>query len=255
MGLRTKQVSKDVVLDWSQSTLVNPPLPPPNQPARKQNQKNPVQNQSQSEPLNCPRCDSTNTKFCYFNNYNKSQPRHFCKACKRHWTKGGTLRNVPVGGGRKNKRFSKSGGNNIGKIINKVSPKMVIQAQKPKQSIQENRAYPNDVVLQGLMTTSSPLLPPEIGAGVNFSGGEMGSSIFAQGLSFTYSAAGFEFPATSSATWQVPSTISDEKSMVINDVATTATNEASYWNWDDMDNFVSGADLNIPWDDDSEIKP
>uniref|UniRef100_A0A7N0RG05 Dof zinc finger protein n=1 Tax=Kalanchoe fedtschenkoi TaxID=63787 RepID=A0A7N0RG05_KALFE len=49
--------------------------------------------------LSCPRCDSTNTKFCYYNNYSLSQPRHFCKACKRYWTRGGTLRNVPVGGG------------------------------------------------------------------------------------------------------------------------------------------------------------
>ncbi|XP_061344431.1 dof zinc finger protein DOF1.4-like [Gastrolobium bilobum] len=66
------------------------------------------QQTQQSESLNCPRCDSTNTKFCYYNNYNKSQPRHFCRACKRHWIKGGTLRNVPVGGGRKNKRVKKS---------------------------------------------------------------------------------------------------------------------------------------------------
>ncbi|KAG6419146.1 hypothetical protein SASPL_121358 [Salvia splendens] len=56
-------------------------------------------------PLNCPRCDSSNTKFCYYNNYSFSQPRHFCKSCKRYWTRGGTLRNVPVGGGcRTNKR-------------------------------------------------------------------------------------------------------------------------------------------------------
>lgn len=55
--------------------------------------------------LNCPRCDSTNTKFCYFNNYSQSQPRHFCKTCRRYWTRGGALRNVPVGGGcRRNKR-------------------------------------------------------------------------------------------------------------------------------------------------------
>ncbi|KAG6412320.1 hypothetical protein SASPL_124996 [Salvia splendens] len=55
--------------------------------------------------LNCPRCDSLNTKFCYYNNYNLSQPRHFCKSCRRYWTKGGVLRNVPVGGGcRKTKR-------------------------------------------------------------------------------------------------------------------------------------------------------
>lgn len=56
----------------------------------------------------CPRCDSLNTKFCYYNNYNLSQPRYFCKNCRRYWTKGGALRNVPVGGGcRKNKRSNK----------------------------------------------------------------------------------------------------------------------------------------------------
>ncbi|KAI3772354.1 hypothetical protein L6452_03538 [Arctium lappa] len=59
--------------------------------------------------LNCPRCDSTNTKFCYFNNYSLTQPRHFCKTCRRYWTRGGALRNVPVGGGcRRNKRSNKS---------------------------------------------------------------------------------------------------------------------------------------------------
>ncbi|XP_038971670.1 dof zinc finger protein 2-like [Phoenix dactylifera] len=55
-----------------------------------------------SEPqqnLRCPRCDSSNTKFCYYNNYNLTQPRHFCKTCRRYWTKGGALRNVPIGGG------------------------------------------------------------------------------------------------------------------------------------------------------------
>ncbi|CAK9181835.1 unnamed protein product [Ilex paraguariensis] len=67
------------------------------------------QQQQQQQPLKCPRCDSSNTKFCYYNNYSLSQPRHFCKACKRYWTRGGTLRNVPVGGGcRKNKRVRRS---------------------------------------------------------------------------------------------------------------------------------------------------
>ncbi|XP_010522411.1 PREDICTED: dof zinc finger protein DOF5.4 [Tarenaya hassleriana] len=57
------------------------------------------------QALKCPRCNSLNTKFCYYNNYNLSQPRHFCKSCRRYWTKGGVLRNVPVGGGcRKTKR-------------------------------------------------------------------------------------------------------------------------------------------------------
>ncbi|RDY08016.1 Dof zinc finger protein DOF2.4, partial [Mucuna pruriens] len=55
--------------------------------------------------LKCPRCESTNTKFCYYNNYSLSQPRHFCKTCRRYWTRGGALRSVPVGGGcRRNKR-------------------------------------------------------------------------------------------------------------------------------------------------------
>lgn len=59
------------------------------------------------QALNCPRCNSTNTKFCYYNNYSLTQPRYFCKTCRRYWTEGGSLRNVPVGGGsRKNKRSS-----------------------------------------------------------------------------------------------------------------------------------------------------
>ncbi|XP_072993105.1 dof zinc finger protein DOF3.6-like [Typha latifolia] len=63
-----------------------------------------------AEPaLKCPRCESTNTKFCYFNNYSLSQPRHFCKTCRRYWTRGGSLRNVPVGGGcRRNGKRTKS---------------------------------------------------------------------------------------------------------------------------------------------------
>ncbi|KAK7292832.1 hypothetical protein RJT34_15686 [Clitoria ternatea] len=59
------------------------------------------------EQLNCPRCNSTNTKFCYYNNYSLTQPRYFCKTCRRYWTEGGSLRNVPVGGGsRKNKKVT-----------------------------------------------------------------------------------------------------------------------------------------------------
>ncbi|KAL2325246.1 hypothetical protein Fmac_024304 [Flemingia macrophylla] len=59
------------------------------------------------QALNCPRCHSINTKFCYYNNYNLTQPRYFCKTCRRYWTEGGSLRNIPVGGGsRKNKRSS-----------------------------------------------------------------------------------------------------------------------------------------------------
>ncbi|KAL8057008.1 hypothetical protein ABFX02_04G155800 [Erythranthe guttata] len=56
--------------------------------------------------LPCPRCSSMETKFCYYNNYNVSQPRHFCKSCQRYWTAGGTMRNVPVGAGRRKNKNS-----------------------------------------------------------------------------------------------------------------------------------------------------
>ncbi|KAG2316770.1 hypothetical protein Bca4012_067605 [Brassica carinata] len=68
--------------------------------------QNNILNHHQS--LKCPRCNSFNTKFCYYNNYNHSQPRHFCKNCRRYWTRGGVLRNVPVGGGCRKAKRSKS---------------------------------------------------------------------------------------------------------------------------------------------------
>ncbi|KAJ8770699.1 hypothetical protein K2173_021346 [Erythroxylum novogranatense] len=79
--------------------------------ARKSTNKpqNPGAPPPEQEHLPCPRCDSINTKFCYYNNYNFSQPRHFCKACRRYWTHGGTLRDIPVGGGtRKNAKRSRT---------------------------------------------------------------------------------------------------------------------------------------------------
>ncbi|XP_077235971.1 cyclic dof factor 1-like [Tasmannia lanceolata] len=58
--------------------------------------------------LPCPRCNSLDTKFCYYNNYNVNQPRHFCKNCQRYWTAGGSMRNVPVGAGRRKNKHSAS---------------------------------------------------------------------------------------------------------------------------------------------------
>jgi ribosomal protein L37AE/L43A len=77
----------------------------------------------QQQPIECPRCNSTNTKFCYYNNYNLSQPRHFCKNCRRYWTKGGTLRNIPVGGGtrKSSKRASSAPSKQPTKTVH-VSP-------------------------------------------------------------------------------------------------------------------------------------
>ncbi|GJN23208.1 hypothetical protein PR202_gb10836 [Eleusine coracana subsp. coracana] len=68
----------------------------PQRPGQQQQQAGGAAEQA---PLRCPRCNSSNTKFCYYNNYNLTQPRHFCKTCRRYWTKGGALRNVPIGGG------------------------------------------------------------------------------------------------------------------------------------------------------------
>ncbi|KAL5730216.1 hypothetical protein ACHQM5_003066 [Ranunculus cassubicifolius] len=98
MGLSSKQVLTNDH-DWSQQSLLHAATP---------------LKQQKEPPLNCPRCDSLNTKFCYYNNYNRSQPRYYCKSCKRHWTKGGNLRNVPVGGARRNQKFktTKKGGDN-----------------------------------------------------------------------------------------------------------------------------------------------
>ncbi|XP_034711037.1 dof zinc finger protein DOF4.6-like [Vitis riparia] len=91
------------------------------------------------QALNCPRCNSTNTKFCYYNNYSLSQPRYFCKACRRYWTEGGSLRNIPVGGGsRKNKRSSSSSSSSSSSASSKKLPDLVppgcsqSSAQNPK---------------------------------------------------------------------------------------------------------------------------
>jgi Dof domain, zinc finger len=59
--------------------------------------------------LPCPRCSSKETKFCYFNNYNVNQPRHFCRSCRRYWTAGGAIRNVPVGSGSRGRGHARPG--------------------------------------------------------------------------------------------------------------------------------------------------
>lgn len=77
----------------------------------------------QEQQLNCPRCNSTNTKFCYYNNYSLTQPRYFCKTCRRYWTEGGSLRNVPVGGGsRKNKKVTTTASSQVVPDLNPPLP-------------------------------------------------------------------------------------------------------------------------------------
>ncbi|KAI3798673.1 hypothetical protein L1987_33951 [Smallanthus sonchifolius] len=91
-NIESKQVNKDEgqSMDGGGGRSNTPSLRPPEQ------------------ILKCPRCDSSNTKFCYYNNYSLAQPRHFCKACRRYWTIGGALRNVPIGGTCRKSKKSKS---------------------------------------------------------------------------------------------------------------------------------------------------
>ncbi|XP_022770617.1 dof zinc finger protein DOF2.5-like isoform X5 [Durio zibethinus] len=96
------------------------------------------------EQLNCPRCNSTNTKFCYYNNYSLTQPRYFCKTCRRYWTEGGSLRNVPVGGGsRKNKRstISSSSSSSAAAKVPDLNPPSFSQPKSHK-SQDLNLAFP-----------------------------------------------------------------------------------------------------------------
>ncbi|TXG50737.1 hypothetical protein EZV62_023261 [Acer yangbiense] len=82
---------EEILVTNSSSTC---PKPPPAGAERKAA----TRPQKDQLALNCPRCNSTNTKFCYYNNYSLTQPRYFCKTCRRYWTEGGSLRNIPVGG-------------------------------------------------------------------------------------------------------------------------------------------------------------
>ncbi|KAI3689920.1 hypothetical protein L2E82_47890 [Cichorium intybus] len=91
--------------------------------------------------VNCPRCDSTNTKFCYYNNYSLSQPRYFCKTCRRYWTEGGTLRNIPVGGGsRKNKRSSSSSTSSQTSVLKKL-PELIVPSASTSVLSQNPRTH------------------------------------------------------------------------------------------------------------------
>ncbi|KAE8683289.1 hypothetical protein F3Y22_tig00111213pilonHSYRG00674 [Hibiscus syriacus] len=120
--------------------------------------------------LKCPRCESTNTKFCYFNNYSLSQPRHFCKTCRRYWTRGGALRNVPVGGGyRRNKR---SKGSNRSK-----SPSVVVSERQTGMTSSSGTLVSNGCTdILGHMNLAAPQLPllPPLHHLVDYDSGDFG---------------------------------------------------------------------------------
>ncbi|OAY56300.1 dof zinc finger protein DOF4.6 isoform X2 [Manihot esculenta] len=94
------------------------------------------------QALNCPRCNSTNTKFCYYNNYSLTQPRYFCKTCRRYWTEGGSLRNIPVGGGsRKNKRSASATSSSSSSSSSKKLPDLVTPSRLSQSSTQNPKIH------------------------------------------------------------------------------------------------------------------
>ncbi|XP_020242568.1 dof zinc finger protein DOF3.7-like, partial [Asparagus officinalis] len=101
------------------------------------------------QALPCPRCNSTNTKFCYYNNYSLTQPRYFCKTCRRYWTEGGSLRNVPVGGGsRKNKKHSTSTSTSTSNPATKINHNINLQPP-PLLPMSSAMMKPYDEIING----------------------------------------------------------------------------------------------------------
>lgn len=114
------------------------------------------QQQQQQPPQKCPRCESMNTKFCYYNNYSLSQPRYYCKACRRYWTQGGTLRNVPVGGGCRKGKRPKTTSSSLSSGDHSRSappPPPPPQQQSHRQQLQEN-----------LLTSPAPTITSSLGS-------------------------------------------------------------------------------------------
>ncbi|XP_076914411.1 uncharacterized protein LOC143573407 [Bidens hawaiensis] len=104
--------------------------------------------------LKCPHCGSLNTKFCYYNNYNLSQPRFFCKGCRRYWTKGGILRNVPVGGGsRKAKRSKQKSGNGKSSSVSTAS------AHERKSNNSKSSSSRNSIGPANILPETTPFNP------------------------------------------------------------------------------------------------
>ncbi|KAE9597147.1 putative transcription factor C2C2-Dof family [Lupinus albus] len=246
------------------------------------------QSEQSLETLKCPRCDSTNTKFCYYNNYNKSQPRHFCRACKRHWTKGGTLRNVPVGGVRKNKRVKKpiipttttTTTTTSTSILNGVLSSNMnnIQTSLDHKNMPSS-LYQAMIGQQQNLMNMRDLESKHFGIGIGDCSMSLSSTLplhqnqkplfpFSTQSSFFYTNPSSVSPSLRSSSNNVynyveESTINSVIPTPITSGINTQTWEipatsggmgiSNYWSWEDIDSLVSTY-LKDPWDD-SDIKP
>uniref|UniRef100_A0A1D1XWV9 Dof zinc finger protein n=1 Tax=Anthurium amnicola TaxID=1678845 RepID=A0A1D1XWV9_9ARAE len=157
MGLVGKPTLEEMVSSTTNTTTRAPQL----------GERRPRPQREQS--LGCPRCHSTNTKFCYYNNYSLTQPRYFCKTCRRYWTEGGTLRNVPVGGGRKAKRPKTSHPSSASEPTTNDSTNMTaVQPPPPLQQLLPSLSYASDVLCSALL--QPPLPTPSGYADTNYLG-------------------------------------------------------------------------------------
>lgn len=241
-----KQVSDDdrqVFNNW---------LQPSESPKPSQSNKRSHQQLQQPEPLNCPRCNSTNTKFCYYNNYNRTQPRHFCKACKRHWTKGGTLRNVPVGGGRKNKRHKPSQPPVITTTINPP----VSSLYQTMNNIHHLPSFLNNDDSALIYNTESFMNHQPMQFSFSGSNSEVNRSLNNIATSFQKLEnmeksviTGMNHGINEAWEFEVPGDDNDNTSSL----SVMELENSSYWNWNEFDNTVG--DFSIPNWDETDIKP
>ncbi|KAH6763966.1 hypothetical protein C2S51_015215 [Perilla frutescens var. frutescens] len=194
---------------------------------------------SKPPPLDCPRCGSMNTKFCYYNNYNKSQPRHFCKSCKRHWTKGGTLRNLPAGRRRKNKRPRTS-----------TASAAAVAPSEPRQkhfqnllSLSTDQKNMSNILYQALMDHSSIdcTILESNGTIFNASSAPQNSNAEFTISNFNYQSSNDDYVVNFAENLNLDST---EESTVTTSAAppwtavnpsTAAVDVADLWNWNEID--------------------
>ncbi|XP_073027212.1 uncharacterized protein [Primulina eburnea] len=272
MGLSTKQVYGDDHGRELDQTLVQAGSPELSKSAH---------------PLKCPRCGSTNTKFCYFNNYNKSQPRHFCKSCKRHWTKGGTLRNVPAGGGRKNKRpkiinsaaaaasssslgpqnckiLPLSNNNGDQKTMSNIlshalirSPSSLSQSTHTTNGI--NKAGLNNVSVPSYINSNKECSFSFLNTKFDIKITSLDSNPTTYQSLKAYDHHSNNRDSIEESTITTVNTTSSTRNIPLpNSANSGSTDLPSYWDWNDIDYLLTSSDhLNISWDDihDLEIKP
>ncbi|KAF7019639.1 unnamed protein product [Triticum aestivum] len=117
------------------------------------------QSPQQQAKLECPRCSSTDTKFCYYNNYSTTQPRHYCRTCRRYWTHGGTLRNVPVGGA------CRRGGSS--KRRRPSAEPQTTSSDSPQPNLEETRALSDHPLpVFPFLTDGGPVFLPQFDLGL-----------------------------------------------------------------------------------------